>query len=86
MKDNDAERLARLWAGTPDRQEAMVIATESMAQKTCFLVWGLDIDLHKDACSRTDPAGLWMLGHQHSAAADEESLFTDGCARENTYL
>lgn len=41
-----------------DKQGAMLIKTNSMAQKTCFLERGLGVDLAKDAYSRADQTGL----------------------------
>lgn len=81
-KDNDAERLASLLAGTPDMQATMLIATKSMTQNDMLPRGrGLVNDPRKDACSRTDVEGPWVLEHilQHPAAADEESSFSEGC-------
>lgn len=63
VKDNDAKRLARFVADTPDKQAAILIATKSIAQKTRSLERGLDNGLCKDTCSRADLAGLWMQKH-----------------------
>lgn len=79
MKENGGERLARRLAGIPDKQVAMVIAMKSMAQKTCFVDIGLDINLLKDACSRIDQAGMWMPERvlEHPAVADEQPFFSE---------
>lgn len=61
MEDNGAERLTCSLADMPDRQTAMLTATKVMAQKTCFLKRGLNIDLSEDSCSRADQAELWIL-------------------------
>lgn len=88
VKDNSAERLTRLLPGMPDEQTAMLMATEWMAQKTCLLKRGLDIDVSKGACSRVNQVRLGMLEHvlEHSAAVNEGPFFSDECQSDRINL
>lgn len=74
VKDKGAKRLARLLADVPDMQEALLIATKSMTQKTYSVEPGMDIDLSKDGCSRPDQAGLWSW----SASSNTQQRRTNG--------
>lgn len=75
--------MVRIPSGIPDKQVAMLIATKSLARKSCFLERGLDIEPSKAACSRADQAGLLMLERvlEPSVAVDKGSFFSDGCSK-----
>lgn len=84
MKDNGVERFARHLAGTPEKQEAMLIATKSMSEKTCFLERGLDRpSTAEDAEARPRTPGS---GGRRNASSltnarvtTSTSSHTDGC-------
>lgn len=80
IKGKGADHLTRLLVHIPNKQVKVLVATKLMAQSICYLERGVDFDLSRETCSRTDDGELYMLEHvpERSGADGKGTFFDDG--------
>ena len=59
VRDGGADRYGRCLAFMPDTQAAVLIAIESLGQRTSYLERALDTGLSLEACRRADNRAQW---------------------------
>ena len=81
VRNGRAEQLARLLSRMPDKQSANLIVTGSMVQRISYLERVMGPELSLAECKKADDSALWMLEKIFDlpGAAEESSLFADGC-------
>ena len=81
VRNGGAEKIARMLSRMPDKQSTNLIATGSMVQRTFYLERVMDPEQSLAAYQKADGNALWMLEKllDLPGAAEESSLFADGC-------
>ena len=81
VRDGGADRLTRCFASMPDKQAAVLVAIESLGQRTSCLERVLDTGLSLEASRRADNGAQWAYENilELPRAAEAQSSFQKGC-------
>ena len=80
VRDGGADRYGRCLAFMPDTQAAVLIAIESLGQRTSYLERALDTGLSLEACRRADNGVHWAYGRilERPGATVAQPFFQEG--------